>query len=154
MSYSIEAYYRHEHDDRPVVLRTDNDVDQLVDHLLAETSDQPMAALYLIERPLTEQGYPDHDFRVGINAKRRLGGLKFAGVIDGAAGVWYAAGSAQQDKEVFYEYAGHPEALPGDSELPLDQIRMAVKEFLGSGGERPASIEWRAWTVDTTEGPR
>jgi hypothetical protein len=148
MSHTIEAYFRHEHDGEPVVLRTDADVDQLVDDLLAESFDHTMAALYLTERPLTEQGYPDHDFRVGINAERNLGGMKFAGTIDGAAGVWYAVGTASQHDEVVYEYAGHPETLPIDSELPLELISEAVKEFLRSGGERPGSIQWRAWPVD------
>lgn len=145
MSHSIEAYYRHEHDDRPVVIRTEADIDQLVDDLLAESFDHTQAALYLAERPLTEQGYPDHDFRVGINAERKVGGLKFAGPVDGSAGVWYAAGEQSQHSEVSYEYAGHPEEFPLDSELSLDQIRDAVKEFLRSGGERPTSVEWRAW---------
>lgn len=145
MSHSIEAYYRHDHDDRPVVIRTEADVDQLVDDLLAESFDHTQAALYLAERPLTEQGYPDHDFRVGINAERKVGGLKFAGTVDGVAGVWYAAGASPQHDEVSYEYAGHPEEFSLDSELSLDQIREAVKEFLRSGGERPTSVEWRAW---------
>ncbi|NEA35724.1 Imm1 family immunity protein [Streptomyces sp. SID13031] len=148
MSYSIEAYYRHEHDDRPVVIRTDADVERLVDDLLAESFDHTMAALYLAERPRTEQGYPDHDFRVGINAERKVGGIKFAGTVEGSAGVWYAAGALAQHDEVVYEYAGHPETLPLDSELCLDQIRLAVKDFLRSGGERPASITWQAWPVN------
>ncbi|TDO51496.1 immunity protein Imm1 of predicted polymorphic toxin system [Kribbella sp. VKM Ac-2527] len=99
-----------------MILRTEADVDQLVDALLTESCDHTMAALYLAERPTTDQGYPDHDFRVGINAKRKVGGLKFAGTSDGTTGVWYAMTDRPQAADVFYEYAGHPEDFPSDSE--------------------------------------
>lgn len=75
MPYSVEAYYRHEHDDHPVTLRTHEDVDLLVDVLLVESFDHTMAELDVIKRPLTEQGYPDQDFRVGNNGERRMGSL-------------------------------------------------------------------------------
>lgn len=145
MTYSIEAYYRHEHDDEPVVVRTDGDVDQLIDALLAESFDHTMAAFYVTERPATDQGYPDHDFRVGINAEQGVGGLKFAGTHDYIRGVWYAVGRVPEATKVFYEYAGHPEDFPIDSQISVEQVREAVKKFLNSGGERPDSVEWRAW---------
>ncbi|GAB3833982.1 Imm1 family immunity protein [Kribbella italica] len=145
MTYSIEAYYRHEHDDEPVVLRADDDVDRLVDALLAESFDHTLAALYVTNRPATEQGYPDHDFRVGVNPERKVGGLKFAGTFNGVKGVWYAVGEASQATNVVYEYSGHPEDFPLDSEISLDQVRESVKRFLKDGGERPDSIEWKAW---------
>ncbi|MEV0794308.1 Imm1 family immunity protein [Kribbella sp. NPDC050459] len=145
MSYSIEAYYRHEHDDQPLVIQTDADVDQLIDELLSETFDHTLAALYLAERSQTDQGYPDHDLRVGVNAERKLGGLKFAGTVDGVEGVWYAVGQTSQHGRVFYEYAGHPEDFALDSEVSLDVLRAAVKDFLHSGGQRPGGVEWRSW---------
>jgi hypothetical protein len=145
MTYTIEAYYRHEHDRDPVILTSNEDVDQLIDALLGETFDHTMAALYVRERPKTDQGLPDHNFRIGIDPERKLGGLKYAGTFDGTTGVWYAVGQTPQHDEVFYEYAGHPEDFPLDSEVSLDLIRAAVKEFLTSGGERPTSVEWLAW---------
>jgi hypothetical protein len=145
MTYRIEAYYRHEHDDEPVIVTTDGDVDQLVDALRTESFDHTMTALYVTERSATEQGYPDHDFRVGVNAEQNVGGLRFAGTRNGIKGVWYAVGRAPQATKVFYEYAGHPEDFPLDSEISMDQVRNAVKEFLSTGGERPSSVEWQVW---------
>ncbi|WP_020387718.1 Imm1 family immunity protein [Kribbella catacumbae] len=52
-----------------------------------------------------------------------------------------------QHEDVSYEYAGHPEAFPTDSEISLDQVRSAFKEFLRS--ERHSSIEWQAWPRGT-----
>jgi hypothetical protein len=148
MTYTIEAYYRHEHNRTPAIIASDDDVDQLVDSLLGETFDHTMAALYIRERPKTDRGLPDHNFRIGIAPERKLGGLKFAGIVDGTAGVWYAAGQSAQHDEVFYEYVGHPEDFPLDSELSVDHVRTAIKEFLLSGGERPVSVEWRTWPMD------
>jgi hypothetical protein len=34
------------------------------------------------------------------------------------------------------------EFMPG-SEIPIDLVRQAVKEFLGSGGQVPTCIEWQ-----------
>lgn len=145
MTYTIEAYYRHDHNRNPVIITSDDHVDQLVDALLAGTFDHTMAALYVRERPKTDNGLPDHNFRIGVDPDRKLGGMKFAGSVEGTTGVWYAAGQPAQHDEVFYEYVGHPEDFPLDSELSLDQVRAAIKEFLRSGGERPASIEWQTW---------
>jgi hypothetical protein len=148
MTYTIGAYYRHEHNRNPVILTSNEDVDQLIDALLGETFHHTMAALYVRERPKTDQGLPDHNFRIGIDPERKLGSLKFAGTVDGTTGVWYAAGQTPQHDEVFYEYAGHPEDFPLDSEVSLDLIRAAVKEFLATGGDRPASVEWMVWPSD------
>jgi hypothetical protein len=145
MSYSIEAYYRHEHDEDPVIISSAEEVDQLVDALLAETFDHTMAALYLRERPSTDQGYPDHDFRIGVDADRKVGSLRFAGSDGTTKGAWYVGDQPVQHDEVFYEYAGHPEDFPLDSEVALDVVRGAVKEFLQSGGLRPTSVEWKTW---------
>ena len=35
--------------------------------------------------------------------------------------------------------------LPADAEIPIKEVRKALKEFLESGGERPGSPEWHDW---------
>jgi hypothetical protein len=45
--------------------------------------------------------------------------------------------------KVYDEHAGHPDDFPLDSESSVEQVREAAKHFLGIGGERPASGEWR-----------
>jgi hypothetical protein len=51
-------------------------------------------------------------------------------------------GSVDRDI-VEYMLLGHVrEFMPG-SEIPVERIRQAVKEFLGNGGEIPTCIEWQ-----------
>ena len=87
----------------------------MIDALLAETFDHTMAALYLRERPRTDNGLPDHDFRV-VSILRQ------------------ATPSAR--------------SLSTTRCSTPDLVRSAIKEFLESGGRRPVSVEWRAWSVD------
>ena len=92
---------------------------------------------------------PDHELRVAINQDTKIGGLRYAGPVNNAAGVWYASGRDSQRDEVFYYYMGHDEGWPHDSEVPLDELRFAMKTFLASG-ERPSGVEWRAWPKDVS----
>lgn len=144
MTYTIEAYYKHGHDEDPVIVSSADDVDQLVDALLAESFDNTVAALYVRERPKTDKGYPDHDFRFGIDAERKLGSLRFAGIDGATKGVWYVGGQPVQHDEVYYEYMGNPQDFPLDAEVSLDVVRTAVKEFLDTG-QRPTSVQWNVW---------
>ncbi|MEU4198317.1 hypothetical protein AB0E69_40920 [Kribbella sp. NPDC026611] len=63
MSYTIEAYYRHGHGKDPVIITTPEQVDDLVDALLAGPFDNTIAALYLREQPKNAKGRPDHELR-------------------------------------------------------------------------------------------
>jgi hypothetical protein len=47
-----------------------------------------------------------------------------------------------------YDYAGQDREFPTDSQLLIDAIRTAVKEFLSSGGEGPTSIDRESWPQD------
>jgi Immunity protein Imm1 len=144
MTYTVNAYYKHEHGDQPVMITTSEDVDALVDALLQERlEDNSVAALYVQERPRLESGYPDHELRIAVNADTKVGGLRYAGSDGTSDGVWYARGKQSTRDEVWYCYMGNDEEFPRDSEISLDELRTGAKEFLESGGKRPQSVRWR-----------
>jgi hypothetical protein len=137
----VEAYFRHEHDDDPVILRNADDADRLVDALLAEPFDNSVATLYALSRPMLPSGVPDHEMLIGVNAEDGVGGLRYMG-----GGTWYAAGATSRHEEVYYRYTGHERDFPRDSEISIDLVRLAVKEFLATNGERPTVVGWRSAT--------
>lgn len=140
MTTTIRAFFRHGHGDDPVRIASDAGVDQLVDDLLAEEFENSLATLY-IEGRLNAAGVPDHELAVGINNEEgTVGGLRYMG----GGGTFYGLGQTSKREEVFYLYMGHDRGFPLDSELPIDTLRKALKEFVASG-ERPSSVEWRDW---------
>lgn len=139
MTYRAETYYLHEHGDHPLVVRTDDDIDALIDALMAESFDHSLANLYIVERPLNTAGVPDHEFGVAVDAEREVGGLWYLG----AGGSWYSLGARSDRDEVYYCYMGNDTGFPLDSEIPLNLIRQAAKEFLDTGGERPTCVSWQ-----------
>lgn len=146
MSYSLNAYYKHEHGDNPVVISTMDEVDALLDALLQEPLEEnSIAALYIRERTPLASGFPDHELRVAVNAEGKVGGLRYTGSDGTNDGTWYAKGAPSQRDDVWYCYMGHDEDYPTGSELPIEDIRTAAKEFLEGGGERPSSPTWRDW---------
>lgn len=133
----VKAYYKHEHDAEPLRLETAADVDQLIDGLLAEDYERSVAALY-VEGRINAAGAPDHELLVAVNNEDGdVGALRYMG----GGGNYFSRGQAGGDKEVTYYYTGSDREFPADSELPLAQIREAVKEFLDTG-ERPTTVEW------------
>jgi Immunity protein Imm1 len=126
-----------------VGLTTDEDVDKLIDAVLA-TKDFGFSVIkiYANDR-LNDAGHVDHELSVSIdNEGGEVGGLRYQGnAAPGGYGA-YGVGRVSQRDEVFYYHQGETESLPSDSELPIDAIRQAVKEFLASNGELPTSINW------------
>ena len=140
MTFSAEALYRSEHDEDPVVLATDADVDALIDALLAEEWTHNLANIYIRQRPLNAAGVPDHELCVGVDAERAVGGLRWYA---GDEGSWYSLGAPSEFDEVIYYYMGSDTQFPTDSDISLDVARRAVKEFLASGGRRPTCVPWQ-----------
>ncbi len=60
----------------------------------------------------------------------------------GNDGSFYAIGERSRFDEVTYYYMGSDREFPRESELPLDALRDAVKEFPATNGEQPASVTW------------
>ncbi|MFC0622790.1 Imm1 family immunity protein [Kribbella deserti] len=147
MSNGIKAYYKHGHGDSPVRVTTDREVDELIDAVLGESFEYTIAALYHEGRSLTAHGHPDHELRVGLDADRQVGSLRYSGSVDGDDGFWYAASGAATNDVVVYEYMGNPMHFPLDSELPIEAVRVAVKELLVTG-DRPTSVTWVRWPED------
>ncbi|MFF0264695.1 Imm1 family immunity protein [Kribbella sp. NPDC004536] len=145
MTYSLKAYYKHEHTDGGVLVTSTADVDALVEAMLAEPFENSVATLYIQQRPRNDRGYPDHELRVGLYPEGKVGSLRYVGKVDGETGAWYAVGRQSQRDEVFYYYTGHDEGYPQDSELPIQDIRGAIKDFLENGGGRPAALNWAEW---------
>jgi hypothetical protein len=147
MSFSAEAYYEGNHRDQPVILRGDADVDALVDALMAGPFTNSMANLYIVERPRHPNGLPDHELGVAVDAEGNVGGLWY---LNSAEGAWYSLGRRSDRDEVFYCFVGNDRTFPPDSEIPIDLIRQAVKEFLATGGQRPTVVRWQPANASTT----
>ena len=98
MGYHAQAQYRPVHGDEPEILSSPEDVDALVDRLLAEDFDHTIAALYLVERPLMPAGVPDHEFLLAVDPQLQVGALMFRD----ASGNWASLGAADGRTEVHY----------------------------------------------------
>lgn len=119
-------------------MKPPHDVDQLIDGLLGEDYSNSVAALY-VEGRLNSAGVPDHELLVAVNNEDGdVGALRYMG----GGGNYYTLGVAIADNEVTYYYTGSDREFPADSEVPLAQVREAVKEFLVTS-ERPTSVEWQ-----------
>jgi Immunity protein Imm1 len=46
-------------------------------------------------------------------------------------------------EERSYFYMGHWRGFPANSEIPLDLVRAAIKEFMATDGARPECIRWQ-----------
>ncbi len=143
MTDTVRAFYKHGHG--PTLLETAADVDALIDAVLAEPFGNSVIALYSTARPLMESGVPDHELRVALYAEAKVGGIRYAGDDGTQEASWYVPGQVSQREEVFYYYQGHDQGWPGDSEVSIEQVRQAVREFVDGAGARPQSFEWRKW---------
>jgi hypothetical protein len=134
----VKAYYKHEHGEAPLRIQTPRDVDRLIDGLLAEDYSNSVAALY-VEGRLNAAGVPDHELLVAINNEDgAVGALRYMG----SGGTYYSQGQAGSNKQATYYYTGSDREFPADSEIPIEQVRQALQEFLESGGQRPSSPQW------------
>jgi hypothetical protein len=144
MSATAEAYFRHEHDEQPVRISTEADIDRLIDDLLGEDYENSAATVYVDGR-LNAAGVPDHELLIGIdNAGGVLGGLRYMS----ESGTYYGAGELIDHDELVYYYAGQDREFPVDSQLPVEAIRTAVKEFVSTGGGLPTSVDWKPWPAN------
>jgi hypothetical protein len=141
MNFTIQAYYRAEHGETPVIIRTADDVDALIDALLAESFSNSMAKLYVRERPSLIGDIPDHEFGVAVDAEDGVGGLWYLG----DKKTWHSLGERGKRDEVFYCYVDNDRPFPVDSIVSIDLLRQATNEFLASGGERPTCVRWQPY---------
>ncbi|MFI9387759.1 Imm1 family immunity protein [Kutzneria sp. NPDC052558] len=139
MTRRIKAYYRKENIDVRPMLTTPEDVDQLIDTLLADPDGCSMAELHSLDRPLLPSGFPDHELLVGADGNLKVGVLEFMD----ATGNSVTLGNSEGRGEISYYIGNTATEFPARSEVPVELVRQAVKEFLTSGGQRPTCIEWQ-----------
>ncbi|MEH0579110.1 MULTISPECIES: Imm1 family immunity protein [Streptomyces] len=134
----MQAYYRREHGDNPVLLQSESDVDALIDALLLSRPSENLAALHSLERPLMPAGVPDHELMVGADGDLQVGVLSFMD-----DGNFVSLDSSEGRGEISYSIMGNATEFPNYSEIPISLVRQAVKEFLSSGGQRPTCVQWQ-----------
>jgi hypothetical protein len=139
MAYHARAYYLREHNDNPLILSEPENVDNLVDQLLAIPGSDNMAVLYIQERPRGPHNLPDHELFLALNRGRSVGALKFGD----KNGNWATRGPANDQPPGEYVFMGTESEFPAQVDISLDLLRTAVKEFLASGGQRPAGVDWQ-----------
>jgi hypothetical protein len=135
-----------EHGEKPELLRTVEDVDAVIDTLLTEPSSpvrENLAQIHSLEREPMPSGYPDHELLVGADRDLQVGLLAFMD----ADGNVVTSGSPETRTDPAYFIQGQMTEFPAHSEIPLDLVRQAAKEFLTSGGERPTCVGWQPVTT-------
>ncbi|MFI6151618.1 Imm1 family immunity protein [Kitasatospora sp. NPDC051170] len=133
----LEVQFRSEHTEAPGLLSSADDVDSFIDALLNGRHDRNCAVVYSLDRPTLPSGYRDHELAVGVDRIARTGALTLAddenlvskGSVDRGIGEYMLLGHVR-------------EFMPG-SEIPIENVRRAVKEFLENGGRLPTCIEWQ-----------
>src|SRR5262245_59571718 len=124
MTRGFETCYRPGQGDDPLVVRTDDEVDHLVDALLAEPYENSVAVCHHLDRPLSATGKPDHEFLVAVDREAGIGALCHRD-----RGIHFSQGGRSGDDNAVYYYMGSDREFPRDSDIPIDLLREAVKEF-------------------------
>jgi hypothetical protein len=136
-----EAVYKRGQGRNPMKLNSVDDVDHLVEQLRTDTNVVPhnLAQVYSLKREKLPSGQPDHELLVGIDGERGVGILSF---MDASGNVVTTGDTGP----LFVEYflTGNVTEFDAEQpmELPIDEIRQALKEFL-TDGNRPKSVQWQ-----------
>lgn len=115
--------------DPAIVVRTVGELDALVDRVLAETNGNRCAAMIHVGISGNE-GYPI--LEVGLGPER---GFITYHAEDGGA----TRGDGNPDDVVEYVYMGSVSEIPADVEVPIEQVRHGLREFLATGS-RPSTV--------------
>ncbi|MCX5397481.1 Imm1 family immunity protein [Streptomyces sp. NBC_00102] len=140
-----EARYRVESGDKPEILYAPEDIDPVIDKLLVDQSGpirETLAQIHSLEREVLPSGYPDHELMVGVDRDLQVGVLSF---MDGS-GNSVTLGAPEGRNDPAYYIQGHMTEFPACSEIPISLVRQAAREFISSGGQRPACVNWQPLT--------
>lgn len=137
--FRVEARYQREHGESPAVLTALEEVDALIDWLLAAPASHRLAQLHSIQRQRLPSGWPDHELLVGVDHGLGVGALEFYD----HRGNLVTVGRAGSRAEVGYCIMGHLTEFPPHCEVSVDLIRKPVKEFCTSGGMLPTCVYWK-----------
>jgi hypothetical protein len=135
----VEVFYRKAQGREPAVFSTPEEIDALIDELLTGPENENMATMYSLARPLLPSGYPDHQLLVGADRELQVG---LVGYMD-VDGNRVTVGPPDGRTEVVYWCTQEITEFPGPSEIPIELVRQAAKEFLTSGGKRPTCVQWQ-----------
>ncbi|MFI5808954.1 Imm1 family immunity protein [Streptomyces sp. NPDC051561] len=136
------AVYRREHIENPRVLVTPEDVDDMIDVLLESDVMERAAQLYSLDRPRLPSGIFDHSFIVGVQRERGVGVLSSADGNHVETNVVSVGNPELGRGPVYYCQNGSSFDFPLFSEISIEEVRQAVKDFVASGGQRPACVDW------------
>jgi hypothetical protein len=139
VSPRVEAFYRRDQGKEPALLSSPEEIDAMIDELLTGSVYENMATLYSLDRPLLPSGQPGHQLLAGVDRALRVG---LVGFMDADGNVITVGPPDGRDEAVYY-CTGEITEFPGPSEIPVDLVRRAAKEFLTSGGQRPTSVQWQ-----------
>jgi hypothetical protein len=135
----VEVFHRRAQGSEPVRLATPEQIDALIDELLTGSEYENMAALYSLERRKLPSGAADHQLLIGVDRELRIGLVSYFD----ADGNRITVGPPDGRDEVVYYSCGEITEFPGPSEVSIELVRQAAKEFLTSGGQRPTCVQWQ-----------
>lgn len=127
---ALRAWYDDELDGHTIV-STPEELDRVLD-VAVEWGWPAIVELFVVGKRVPEI------FGVGVHGKAGVGMLYYGG-----GGGWHSLGDETKTGTVLYYYMNADTETPLSAEIPLDAVRRAAHEFMGSGGERPASVDWQ-----------
>ncbi|MEV7783164.1 Imm1 family immunity protein [Kitasatospora sp. NPDC088351] len=139
MAMRAEVRYRREHMDSPRHLEMVEDVDSLINELLFGPKNENLAQIIHLSRERVAFGWPDHELVVGVDKELNVGLMSFMDRTEN----YVTAGPENSRNAPEYYLAGHWRSFPDQTEVSIDLVCEAVKEFLLSGGQRPVCVKWK-----------
>ena len=149
---ALLARWRPEHWLQPVIVRTRVDVESLIDALGEAPGGHDLAAVLTLDpsvQPGLPAGEPGPQLLVGVNRRDLVGCVRLT-----LFGFWYAQSTpAPGDTECTYYLLGDRQAFPADAVISLDEVTLAIEDFLvNSGRRRPPCLAWTVWPDDPDPG--
>jgi len=150
----LHARWQPEHHHQPVSVRAIPDIDDLLNTLLAAPSEHPIAADLSLDSsipPGLSPEWPRPQLLIGVNAREQLGSVRLT-----LHGDWYVQGNAGHDgTKCSYHLLGARRTFPADALVTLDEVTLAIEDFLVNTGRRRAPcLAWTAWPADPDPGPQ
>lgn len=137
--FQAMALHRITQKGNPAPLTTLEQADSLIDQLLESSGAEGLAQVHSLERTRLPSGYFDHELLVGADGELGVGLLAMAN----RHGNFVTVGTLDSRADPAYSLAGHRTEIPGHSEIPINLVRKAFKEFLTTGGSRPTCVDWK-----------
>jgi hypothetical protein len=133
---TVEAWYEVDQHDAHV-LTDEGQVEVLLDKLAAR-AEARLVSLFTGDALEDVGGFPSVEFLVGVGGGVQRGVLRVADT----EGLWISRGDDVDCDPVVYHYMNVPHEFPANAELPLEEVKAAVREFVHTG-RRPACVQWQ-----------